>query len=90
MKNAVVYLEQKGVQIKTSFVDSDKVKWFNDEGSITYQNLLNEGFKVNPQDELRIALYDLEELRDLVCNGYKVKNLDLIKIIKTIRTKLEE
>lgn len=83
MKGAYILLEKNGMLIRTQFTSKDSVQWL--EGESRLIELTHAGYTVVKDNLVNIALNKLETVRDRLCSGVRVKNEDLIDIIKILK-----
>ena len=87
MKGAYIVLTKNGVEIKTQFVESGKVRWINDQGVEFISALHNDGFETVPRIKLNLALKKLEDLWDGFCwsSDKKIESRELFEILQLLR-----
>lgn len=83
MKGAYILLEKNGLLIRTQFTSKDSVQWL--EGESRLIELTQAGYTIVKDNLVNIAINKLENVRDRLCGGIRVKNEDLLDIIKTLK-----
>ena len=83
MKGAYILLEKNGLLIRTQFTSKDSVQWLDGESRLI--DLTQAGYIIVKDNLVNVALNRLENLRDRLCSGIRVKNEDLLDLIKILK-----